>query len=127
MKKTYVAEVSGILKKDDTARLNLVIRRHHPAFVCAAEPGEKGARLCGMSWKILEKRRHSTLVEVDLETGFLHQIRATFAHLGHPLLGDAYYGGPPADRLRLHAWKLACDGVGMQAGGSALADLGFGT
>lgn len=113
-RKTYLAEVTGLLKEDGKAQLNLVVRRHHPAFVAAAQAGEKGARLCGMGWKIIDRRRYSTLVEVDLGTGFLHQIRATFAHLGHPLVGDPHYGGPPADRLMLHAWKLACDEVGMQ-------------
>lgn len=33
-----------------------------------------------------------TLVEVELETGRSHQIRAQFAHAGHPLLGDRRYG-----------------------------------
>lgn len=33
-----------------------------------------------------------SLVEVDLLTGRTHQIRAHFAHIGHPLLGDGKYG-----------------------------------
>lgn len=46
-------------------------------------------------------------VELELETGRLHQIRVTLAHLGAPVLGDRLYGGPPAARLFLHAWRLA--------------------
>ena len=30
----------------------------------------------------------ATLLEVDLATGFLHQVRVSLAHIGHPLLGD---------------------------------------
>ena len=39
-------------------------------------------------------------------TGRTHQIRVHLAHLGHPILGDALYGGAPSDRLWLHAWRL---------------------
>lgn len=39
-------------------------------------------------------------------TGRTHQIRAHLASLGAPLLGDPTYGGPDADRLYLHAWRV---------------------
>jgi 23S rRNA pseudouridine1911/1915/1917 synthase len=47
-----------------------------------------------------------------LETGRTHQIRVHLASLGHPLLGDALYGGRPlagAARQMLHARALRCD------------------
>ncbi len=46
-----------------------------------------------------------TLLEVQLETGRQHQIRAHLAWLGHPVIGDPRYGtnGP---RMGLHAWSL---------------------
>jgi len=49
-----------------------------------------------------------SLVECRIHTGRTHQIRVHLKHLGHPLLGDALYGGPrPPERQMLHAWKLA--------------------
>jgi tRNA pseudouridine32 synthase/23S rRNA pseudouridine746 synthase/23S rRNA pseudouridine1911/1915/1917 synthase len=39
-------------------------------------------------------------------TGRTHQIRAHLASLGAPILGDPTYGGPEADRLYLHAWRI---------------------
>lgn len=50
----------------------------------------------------------ASLVALELETGRTHQIRAHMAFLGHPLLGDAAYGGACADIARpaLHSWRL---------------------
>ena len=43
-------------------------------------------------YRVLESRGEQSLVEVDLLTGRTHQIRAHFAHIGNPLLGDGKYG-----------------------------------
>ena len=43
-------------------------------------------------YRVLESRGELSLVEADLLTGRTHQIRAQFAHVGHPLLGDGKYG-----------------------------------
>ncbi|MEI8345855.1 MAG: pseudouridine synthase [Pseudomonadota bacterium] len=48
--------------------------------------------------------KNASLVEVNLKTGLRHQIRAQLGHLGHPVLGDELYGGPPSERLWLHAF-----------------------
>ena len=61
--------------------------------------------------------RPATKVEVDLLTGRRHQIRAHLEHAGHPIFGDATYGGSAAPRLMLHAQRLRLiDGVAADAG-----------
>ena len=42
--------------------------------------------------------RDLSLIEVELITGRTHQIRASFAHIGHPLLGDGKYAVNKKDR-----------------------------
>jgi 23S rRNA pseudouridine1911/1915/1917 synthase len=49
-------------------------------------------------------------VEIRIETGVHHQIRATLSHFGSPILGDPAYGGAPSERVWLHAWKLVLPG-----------------
>lgn len=53
--------------------------------------------------------REVSLVECRLESGRTHQIRVHLRSIGHPLVGDALYGGPVLAgfaRQALHAWQL---------------------
>ncbi len=59
---------------------------------------------------VLELLRAETYLEARLETGRTHQIRAHFAAIGHPLVGDTTYGGKQKyglGRQFLHAHRLA--------------------
>lgn len=61
-------------------------------------------------FKVLELLAAETYLEAKLETGRTHQIRAHFAAIGHPLVGDATYGGEEnygLSRQFLHAHRLA--------------------
>lgn len=96
--------------------MRLRIAQHRPARVRVVggdDAGRKGVRRCSLAWRVIEvfSRGAASLVEVDLGTGFLHQIRVMMAELGHPLLGDAVYGEPATDpvevpRQMLHARAL---------------------
>jgi 23S rRNA pseudouridine1911/1915/1917 synthase len=64
-------------------------------------------------YRVRERFRDWTLLELDLVTGRTHQIRVHLAALGHPVAGDPVYGtgtsrkGPDGlGRLFLHAWRL---------------------
>jgi 23S rRNA-/tRNA-specific pseudouridylate synthase len=52
-------------------------------------------------------------VEAEIRTGRTHQIRIHLASIGHPVVGDRRYGGPPAPRLMLHAWKIEHQDIGV--------------
>jgi 23S rRNA pseudouridine1911/1915/1917 synthase len=69
-----------------------------------------GAREARTHFTVLELLPADSYVEVKLETGRTHQIRAHFAAIGHPLVGDPTYGAGEAHGLRrqfLHAHQLA--------------------
>ncbi|MEL6583108.1 MAG: RluA family pseudouridine synthase [Pseudomonadota bacterium] len=70
----------------------------------------QGGRHAVTRVRVLEPLGGATLVECRLETGRTHQIRVHMAHLGHPLLGDATYGGRGTGaaiaRQALHAATL---------------------
>lgn len=51
-----------------------------------------GARQIRTKYRVLGTKKGLSLVEVELLTGRFHQIRAQFAHIGHPLAGDTKYG-----------------------------------
>jgi 23S rRNA pseudouridine1911/1915/1917 synthase len=54
----------------------------------------------------IEVGEAETRVALRLETGRTHQLRVHLAAIGHPIVGDVLYGGPPAERLWLHATSL---------------------
>ncbi|MCC6709445.1 MAG: 23S rRNA pseudouridine(1911/1915/1917) synthase RluD [Gammaproteobacteria bacterium] len=82
-----------------------------------------GGREAVTHYRVAERYRAHTLLEVELETGRTHQIRVHLSWRGYPLVGDSRYGGrphlPPGatedlratlqhfPRQALHAWRLA--------------------
>jgi 23S rRNA pseudouridine1911/1915/1917 synthase len=74
-------------------------------------PEHPEAREAVLHYRTLAADAAGTLLEIDLETGRMHQIRVQAAGRGHPLWGDALYGstvpfGEPAEDARLRAIAL---------------------
>ena len=67
-----------------------------------------GGRAALTRYRVVARAGGHTLVEAYPETGRTHQVRVHFAHLGHPLMGDATYGqaSPILGRHFLHAARL---------------------
>lgn len=59
-------------------------------------------------YRVSRHDRDTTRVELDPVTGRTHQLRLHMAAIGHPILGDAFYGdAASAPRLLLHACSLS--------------------
>ncbi|MCP4039995.1 MAG: RluA family pseudouridine synthase [bacterium] len=117
--KVYRAIVCGNLSETIEQEVGLVVAQHRPARVRVVDRpqgGESsGVWIAAQRVQPLEQFAGASLVEVRPQTGFLHQIRATLAELGHPVLGDRIYGGcrehPWVSRHQLHAAALRFDEI----------------
>ena len=91
--KFYYALVKGNLKKDK-GTINETLTRTDAAKGSKMKVGETGkdAQKAVTHYRVKQHYEGYDLVKIQLETGRMHQIRAHFASIGHPLLGDTRYG-----------------------------------
>lgn len=76
------------------------------------EAAHDGAQRAALTWRVAASDDDLSLIDVLLETGRKHQIRAQVAERGHPVWGDARYGAErafPAGGIALHAFELAVE------------------
>lgn len=67
----------------------------------------KGVKEAVLHYQVLEERDGLALVDVELETGRFHQIRAQFSAHGFPLFGDGKYGSRQKGNVALHCYTLS--------------------
>ena len=93
-------EIDAPIGRDPRNRLRMAV------VDLARHPGKTAQTRC--EW--LQNAEAGCLLRCLLRTGRTHQIRVHLAQLGHPLVGDALYGGAPAAgmaRQALHARRLS--------------------
>ena len=90
IKKHYYAVVSGNFDTD-SGTISTNIGRH-PAKQekMAVTPDGKPAVT---HYKVIERFKGFSLLDIRLETGRTHQIRVHMSHIGHPIVNDSFYGG----------------------------------
>lgn len=106
IKRLYLALVTGRLT-EKKGRIDLPIGRdrHHATRRRVSQTGDRAIT----EYEVIREYPSGSLVQLELKTGRTHQIRVHLSHLGHPLLGDALYGGDAAliRRQALHAAHLS--------------------
>ena len=117
MEKIYLAIVCGTIERaGGEIRANIERHPSHRKRMTVSE--DMGGREARTEYRVKERFKEATLVEVALHTGRTHQIRVHFQHLGYPVFGDLTYGkrqtqrvteatGVTPARIMLHAWKLS--------------------
>lgn len=118
--KLYLALVSGPLTDEGEIELPLV---QHGDHVRPALSDDTSARPATSRFRVLERSGLDALVEVQILTGVMHQVRAHLAGIGAPIVGDSLYGGraePGLSRFFLHAATLIVEWQGPKAVSSPL-------
>ena len=90
--KRYLAIVEGTPKPPKGSLKGYLFKDAKKNRVFVTDTPQTGAKSCQTNYVTLGSRNGLSLVECELITGRTHQIRAQFAHAGHPLLGDGKYG-----------------------------------
>ncbi len=103
VEKKYLALVKGPLADDGIIEVPL----HHAGDHVV--PSFDDGRPAITEFHVRSRKGSFAFVEVKLITGVLHQVRAHFAAIGAPIVGDRLYGGPEEPGLKrffLHAASL---------------------
>ena len=90
--KRYLAIVEGTPKPKDGSLKGYLFKDAKKNRVFVTDTPQAGSKSCQTNYRTLASKNGLSLVECELITGRTHQIRAQFAHAGHPLLGDGKYG-----------------------------------
>ena len=92
MDKRYLAIVEGTPKPAKGSLKGYLFKDAKKNRVFVTNTPQPGSKSCQTNYRVLASEKGLSLVECELITGRTHQIRAQFAHAGHPLLGDGKYG-----------------------------------
>lgn len=116
VRKRYMAVVSGAPFDRQEGITEIALARYRPKpeleLMRAARPGDDKAQQALTAWRVLASAGSFHLMQVQPETGRMHQIRAHLSLLGRPIVGDVHYGGAgmvkgeAVPRLMLHAERI---------------------
>ena len=119
VRKVYWACVQGDIEPAEGTWTDLVRKIPDQPRAEIVPDGHPEGRLAVLHYRLLTSGPGRSCLEVELETGRMHQIRVQAAARGHPLLGDAMYGsavpfGPQHDDWRRRAIALHARSLGFR-------------
>lgn len=105
--KVYYAVLQGILDEKKGSLVHFIEKKGQWAVVFRDERPE--AKRSELGYEVLEEKDGKSLVRIELLTGRYNQIRAQFAYIKRPVLGDFKYMKKPerSDRIALVAAELS--------------------
>ncbi len=108
VEKRYLAVVEGRVRESGGRLVHRLERRDNRSSRIVEGSGDAGQE-ARLAYRTLDASASRSLLEITLETGRRHQIRAQLAHIGHPIVGDLRYGAPtplPQAQIALLAREL---------------------
>lgn len=106
--KVYVACVEGVMQQESGSLCHYLCHEEFHSEV--VQPHTPHAQQAILDYRVLERTHDTTRVAITLSTGRYHQIRAQFAAIGHPIVGDRKYGAKRSyhpDKIMLHHAQMA--------------------
>lgn len=90
IEKHYIATVYGIPKKKSQRLEAYLFKDNKKSLVYISDESKKGYQKIITSYKIVSENRENNtcILDINLETGRTHQIRAHLAYIGFPIIGD---------------------------------------
>lgn len=113
IERRYVALVVGSPQADAGVVEAPIRERYEGGRRGVARPGEPALE-ARSRWRVVERFPDAALVEVTLDTGRQHQIRAHLAHIGLPVLGDPVYGRQASSPVRVRRVMLHAAVLGFE-------------
>lgn len=110
IKKFYMAKVHGIIKQDLELKDYLIKDEYKNMVKIVKEDSDNAKRIVTYA-RPLRTEGNFTWLEIEIETGRAHQIRAHLSSIGHPVAGDKKYGRKDNEKFQvLHAYRLVLGG-----------------
>jgi len=112
--KQYIALVQGKFEVKDSKLTHYIYHDTKNRKARISEEESKGYKKCELELKLIKQLDNYTILEVKLNRGKFHQIRAQLSHIGHPIKGDVKYGARRKNKDRsiyLHAYKMSFKGL----------------
>ena len=117
LRKIYLAVVEGVPDPTEGLLKDWLLKDSESAHVRPVSEGTSNAREASLDYEVIAVRNQRALVQIELHTGRMHQIRVQFASRGWPIVGDRQYGAPLGfdegakddsytSPIALHAWQL---------------------
>ncbi len=109
VQKTYLAWVAQAPALPEATLEHYLWKDMANRRAVASQPTDTKAQICRLHYRTRPEKPDGSLLEIQLDTGRFHQIRAQLAAIGCPIIGDTKYGAQrpwQSEAIALHAWQL---------------------
>ena len=99
-----------MMPKNKDTLVHYLFKDNKKSMVYISDKQKIGYRKIITSYKVLnfDKKENTSILDINLETGRTHQIRAHLAYVGHPIIGDGKYGNNQINKKFNQKTQLLC-------------------
>jgi 23S rRNA pseudouridine1911/1915/1917 synthase len=117
LRKIYLAVTEGVPDPTEGTCVDWLLKDAEQAHVTVVPKVTAGVKRAVLDYEVIAAKDGRALIQIELHTGRMHQIRVQFGSRGWPIVGDRQYGAvlgddqtaaydPRVSPIALHAWRL---------------------